>query len=74
MEDSTVATGVRLSMVRLNKLDSIAQALNISRNRAVSWLIDEAKVEQVPILSVGKNANSHTRVSEAKGVAVAAID
>ena len=52
LKSEGINTGLRLSKTQFEKLERIADSLNVSRNRVVGMLIDGAEVRSRPAVTV----------------------
>lgn len=73
VKDHGVSTGMRLPRPHFEKLNRMAAALNVSRNKMVALLIDGAEIEQEPVLSVGLGKNNRRAASDLTGQSSTAI-
>lgn len=58
MEKLHATTSVRLTTQQVEKLEQLANALRVSRNRIFGLLIDSAEIQAQPSVSVGLEKNS----------------
>lgn len=65
--NKTVGTGLRLSPTRMAKLVGLAKELAVSRNEAVGLLIEAARVESRPAISVILSTSNKNAVSTFQG-------
>lgn len=68
MVNESVVTGVRMTRAHINKLDTLARQLEVSRNRVISILIEGAEVESRPSVkvSLAKDNSRSASVSQAE--------
>lgn len=73
MRDYGIQTGVRLSKERFDKLNRLAESLNVSRNKMMALLIDGAELEQNPVLTVGVPKTNRHDAQNVVGTGITAV-
>lgn len=54
----SLTTGVRISRIQANKLEALAQSLQMTKNQVWGLLIDSAEIESRPVVNVSLKSNS----------------